>query len=97
MKPAFALIACLAAAVAAADSKPRAPFLLMSPAALGVYEGAGCDGVARVQDYANCFGRKPDQVIDFVAWASWSFFEVRLAKHMRRCFAPRPVLGSAVA
>lgn len=32
-----------------------------------------------------------------VAWASWSIFEVRLAKYLRRWFATRPVLGGALA
>lgn len=84
MKQAFAAVTLLvAAAMAAGDSRPRPPFLFTSPAALGVYEGAGCDGVTRVQDFAAWFGRAPDQVIDFI---DWTMLEQR-SVWLPRCWA----------
>jgi Glycosyl hydrolase family 26 len=37
--------------------------------ALGVYQGAGCDGVKHLQNFEQWFGGKPDQVVDFVSWS----------------------------
>jgi hypothetical protein len=83
MRLALTLLGCLAAGAAASASKPQTPFLFTAPAALGVYEGAGCDGVARLKDFAKWFGRKPDQVIDFV---DWSMLEAR-SVWLPRCWA----------
>ncbi len=37
-------------------------------ARFGVYLGAGCDGVKRLDAFAEWFGRKPNQVIEFLSW-----------------------------
>lgn len=38
---------------------------------LGVYQGAGCDGVKRMAQFTAWFGRKPDLALDFFAINSW--------------------------
>jgi hypothetical protein len=37
-------------------------------APLGVYVGAGCDGVKRLEGVRAWLGRDPDQVIEFISW-----------------------------
>lgn len=37
-------------------------------AKVGVYQGAGCDGVRRLPAFERWFGRKPDLVIEFISW-----------------------------
>ena len=37
-------------------------------AALGVYQGAGCDGVRHLREFVRWFGRSPDQVLEFISW-----------------------------
>lgn len=54
----IALAATGAARVAHADEAAR----------FGVYLGAGCDGVKRLDAFADWFGRKPNQVIEFLSW-----------------------------
>ena len=46
-----------------ADARARA-----KPAPTGVYLGAGCDGVKRLEGYRTWLGREPDQVIEFISW-----------------------------
>src|SRR5262245_5594551 len=46
---------------------PLAPTQLRA-APLGVYEGAGCDGVKRLEQFERWFGRAPDRVLEFVDW-----------------------------
>lgn len=38
---------------------------------LGVYQGNGCDGARRMQDFARWLGRQPDFALDFFAADSW--------------------------
>lgn len=40
-------------------------------APLGVYKGAGCDGVRKMEGFVAWFGRMPDRGIDFFAIDSW--------------------------
>lgn len=42
-----------------------------SAAALAVYQGAGCDGVKRLDQFVAWFGSKPDRAVDFFAINSW--------------------------
>ena len=44
-----------------------APIYSVHATELGVYEGAGCDGAKRVEDFARWAERLPDRVIDFAA------------------------------
>lgn len=37
-------------------------------AEVGVYQGAGCDGVRRLENFEQWFGRKPDRVLEFISW-----------------------------
>ncbi len=55
---------------AATQLRPRAPQSLKieGPAPLGVYQGAGCDGVNRLREFEHWFGSKPDLVVDFLSW-----------------------------
>lgn len=71
------LLTCAIAVVSAvfyADSRPipKAPqsLTIHGPTPLGVYQGAGCDGVKRLQEFERWFGRKPDLVLDFSSWKS---------------------------
>lgn len=65
------LLAALAAsAFVTAFARPEA--------SLGIYGGAGCDGVRAMEAFSKWFGRRPDRVLDFMSWdallanASWS-------------------------
>jgi hypothetical protein len=49
-----------------------APTYAQAPASFGVYLGAGCDGVKRLEPFERWLGRDVGQVIDF---ASWKVFE----------------------
>ena len=40
-------------------------------AELSVYQGAGCDGVKRLQAFTDWFGRRPDRALDFLAFERW--------------------------
>ena len=42
-----------------------------SAASLGVYQGSGCTGATALNNFVGWFGRKPDQVLDFIASDSW--------------------------
>lgn len=37
---------------------------------LGIYGGAGCDGVRAMDRFATWFGRRPDRMLDFISWQS---------------------------
>ncbi|HZF15735.1 MAG TPA: glycosyl hydrolase [Steroidobacteraceae bacterium] len=50
------------------------------PAGLGVYEGAGCDGVAQLKKFESWYGGKANQVIDFLAWSMLETRSVWLPK-----------------
>lgn len=39
-------------------------------ASLGIYGGAGCDGVKSMQSFATWLGRKPERALDFMSWSS---------------------------
>lgn len=41
-------------------------------ARFGVYVGAGCDGVKRLDAFERWFGRRPNQVIEFLSWQVFS-------------------------
>ncbi len=41
-------------------------------ASLGIYGGAGCDGVRAMERFTQWFGKRPDRVLDFMSWESLS-------------------------
>ncbi|MET0657551.1 MAG: glycosyl hydrolase [Steroidobacteraceae bacterium] len=58
----FALLATIAQCLSA---QARAEELTH---ALGVYDGAGCTGTKRLPSFESWLGRKPQRVLDFIAW-----------------------------
>lgn len=57
------LVLAIAGVVAPHDASARGQ---RAPA--GVYLGAGCDGVRRLEGYRQWLGRDPDLVIEFISW-----------------------------
>lgn len=59
-----------------------------SAAPLGVYLGPGCQGAARMADFARWLGRRPDRASDFLADTSWRDI-VKAAERSTRCWTPQ--------
>lgn len=55
---------------ATAAERPKSPASLSvdGGAKLGVYQGAGCAGATKVQQFERWFGRDTDQVLEFISW-----------------------------
>lgn len=79
MTPVVAATALLAAV---AVSQPRAE---AAPAAVFVYEGAGCTGRGKLPAFEAFLGRATDGVTDFLAFASWDDLE-RSARWVVGCW-----------
>ena len=58
----FAACASLVLATFSTQAHSRAP--------LGIYGGAGCDGVRHMEQFSNWLGRRPDRATDFISWES---------------------------
>jgi hypothetical protein len=63
----MAIFGALAAVAASAGADTRSSDQARS-VPLGVYVGAGCGGVQRLEGVRNWLGRDPDQVIEFISW-----------------------------
>jgi hypothetical protein len=66
-QPLFALVSIVALCASFA-----ATALAANSATFGVYVGAGCGGVERLNGFARWFGREPEQVIEFLSWEVFS-------------------------
>ena len=65
---AFAIFSARTGAATSSPPRPPQNFRNEGPAPLGVYQGAGCDGVNRLREFVRWFGGKPDLVVDFLSW-----------------------------
>lgn len=68
MKTLLHAAAATAAVLSVSLSIPQAQAAAPSQARVGVYKGAGCDGVKGTEAFRQWFGRPPMQTLEFISW-----------------------------
>lgn len=58
--PVLAMLLCAATLVI--------PYAVQAATKLGVYKGAGCDGIAGLEKFTTWLGARPDQTLEFISW-----------------------------